>query len=150
MRKPVKTKALDRVKNQGKPAMALFKKARDVRRNAYAPYSRFKVGAALRDEKGRVHVGCNAENASYGGTLCAERGAVTAMVAAGGRDITEIFIVTDTPEGCPPCGFCRQVLSEFSSDPRRTKVHIATLGGQSYTLTLAELLPHAFNAKYFG
>ena len=147
MKKP--GKGLARVKDHGKQALTLFKKARDARRHAYAPYSRFKVGAALRDEKGRVFVGCNAENASYGGTICAERGAVMAMVAAGGRDVSEITIVTDTPAGCPPCGFCRQVLSEFSSNHRRTKVHIATLSGHGYTLTLAELLPHAFNAKYF-
>jgi cytidine deaminase len=140
-------KTLSQLDGQGKK---LYAAAKQVRKNAYAPYSHFKVGAALRDDKGRVFIGCNVENASYGGTQCAERSAITAMVAAGGKNIREIVVVTDTPEGCPPCGFCRQVLSEFCDNPTTTKVHIANLSGGLKTLTVAELLPHAFNADYFG
>ncbi len=142
-------RTLKRVSGLEPSVRKLFESARAVRKNAYAPYSHFKVGAALRDNRGRIFTGCNVENASYGGTQCAERAAITAMVASGARDVKEIVIVTDTPEGCPPCGFCRQVLSEFSGDPRTTKVHIANLTGGVKTLTMSELLPHAFDAAFF-
>ncbi len=102
-------RTLKRVSGLEPGVRKLFESARAVRKNAYAPYSHFKVGAALRDNRGRIFTGCNVENASYGGTQCAERAAITAMVASGARDVKEIVIVTDTPEGCPPCGFCRQV-----------------------------------------
>mgnify|MGYP001568965644 CR=1 FL=1 len=128
----------------------LYRNAQVVRRNAHAPYSRFKVGAALRDARGRIHIGCNVENASFSGTQCAERTALTAMVTSGCKEFKEMVIVTDTPHGCPPCGFCRQVMSEFAGNPKETLVHIANLSGVLHTVTLAELLPHAFDAKYFG
>jgi cytidine deaminase len=128
----------------------LYKAATTVRRNAHAPYSHFKVGAALRDGKDRIFIGCNVENASFSGTQCAERAAITSMVASGCKDFKEIVIVTDTPKGCPPCGFCRQVMSEFSKNPRETLVHIANLSGILHTVTLSELIPHAFDAGYFA
>lgn len=126
----------------------LFESARKVRLHAHAPYSRFKVGAALVDEKGRIHVGCNVENSSYGGTICAERAAITAMIAAGGKWVREIAIVTDTPKGCPPCGMCRQVLREFVSPKKDIKIHIATTKVIEKTTTISELLPQSFDADF--
>lgn len=133
---------------QDKKTLALWKHAIRVRNHAYAPYSKFKVGAALRDTKGRIFVGCNVENSSYGGTICAERAAIFAMVAASSRKFSEIVIVSNTPRGCPPCGFCRQVLAEFAANPQKTKVYLGHLKGITHTYSLEELLPQAFNANY--
>lgn len=129
---------------------ALFAKASDMRANAYAPYSKFQVGAALLDEKGRIFGGCNFENSSYGATICAERNAIGAMVAAGSRKFTEITIVTDTPTGCPPCGLCLQVLAEFAAKPAQTKIHVASRDGIVKTFKLTELLPVAFDSSFFS
>jgi cytidine deaminase len=96
----------------------LVARARAVREHAYAPYSRFLVGAALRAENGQIFVGCNVENASYGGTICAERSAILAMVAAGQRSITAIAVFTDADTLAMPCGLCRQVISEFQQGAR--------------------------------
>ena len=96
----------------------LVARARAVRELAYAPYSRFLVGAALRTDNGQVFVGCNVENASYGATICAERSAILAMVAAGQRAITSIAVFTDADTLAMPCGLCRQVISEFQRDAR--------------------------------
>jgi cytidine deaminase len=120
---------------------ALVMAARAVRRRAHAPYSRFAVGAALVDEKGRVHVGCNVENASYGLTVCAERNAVAAAVAAGARAVRAVAVVTPTKPPGTPCGACRQVLAEFAGPD--TPVVVDRAG----TFTLAELLPMAFRLR---
>ena len=90
--------------------------ARAVREHAYAPYSQFKVGSALLSGSGAIYTGCNVENASYGLTVCAERNAIFAAVAAGEREIKAIAIVTQSPEPAAPCGACRQVLIEFAAD----------------------------------
>lgn len=118
--------------------------AKDARNKAYAPYSKFKVGAAILAESGNVYSGCNIENVSYGLTNCAERTAVFKAISEGETRLNVICIVADTEELTPPCGACRQVLAEFNID----KVILANLQGESIELTLEELLPFSFNKKY--
>jgi cytidine deaminase len=110
-----------------------------ARAKAYAPYSRFRVGAALRTASGRVYTGCNVENASYGLSICAERVAIFKAVCEGEHDFEMIAVVTDSMAS--PCGACRQVLAEFSLD---TSVVLADLGTGREVLTLRDLLPAAF------
>jgi cytidine deaminase len=119
---------------------SLFSAAREVREKAYAPYSRFQVGAALRTRSGRIFCGCNVENLSFGLTVCAERAAVFAAVAAGERDFEAIAVVADSVEPVTPCGACRQVLVEFSGD---LVICSENLQGQRFESTIAELLPRA-------
>lgn len=126
--------------------MTLEKAAFDVRENAYAPYSNFKVGAAIRSEGGNVYVGCNVENIAYPEGTCAEAGAIAAMVAAGETSLTEVFVVADSPAPVTPCGGCRQKLAEFGS--AETVVTMANLDGVSLTMTVAELLPGAFGRDH--
>jgi cytidine deaminase len=118
----------------------LIAAAREVRAQAYAPYSRFQVGAALRTKSGRVFCGCNVENLSFGLTICAERAAVFAAVAAGETQFEAIAVVADSVQPVTPCGACRQVLVEFSSD---LKICSVNLQGQQYETTIGELLPRA-------
>ena len=117
--------------------------ARAAQQRAYAPYSRFRVGCALEAADGRVFVGCNVENASYGLTICAERAAVCAAVAAGVRQFRRAVVVSDADPPAAPCGACRQVLSEFGADLRVDGVSDA--GTVSWTI--AELLPAAFGKE---
>ena len=117
-----------------------------MRDNAHAPYSRFKVGAALLDEHGRIHAGCNVENAAYPQGLCAEAGAMAAMVAAGGKRIAAVIIVGEGAQPCTPCGGCRQKLREFASDD--TPVVVADLQQVRARFTLGELLPHSFGPEH--
>lgn len=124
--------------------MSLLQAATAVRLNAHAPYSRFKVGAALRSTAGHLHIGCNVENAAYPEGTCAEAGAIAAMVASGDRRIAEILVIADCPSPVPPCGGCRQKIAEFA-DPS-VVVTLCTLEGKCLTLTVAELLPGAFSA----
>jgi cytidine deaminase len=125
----------------------LLQAARDVQPRAYAPYSNFHVGAALLGESGAVYAGCNVENSSYPVSLCAERGALAAAVAAGERSIRAVAIVADAPAPCPPCGMCRQALAEFGP---RMEVVLAGSGGQVRELTLDLLLPDHFGPDFLN
>jgi cytidine deaminase len=116
--------------------------ARRALANAHAPYSRFRVGACLRATSGRLHAGCNVENASYPVGQCAEATAIGAMVAAGDRRIVEAVIMTEGAAPCPPCGRCRQQLAEFA-DPG-ARIHLCGPEGVRVTTTLGALLPMAF------
>ena len=127
---------------------ALFAAAGAARARAYAPYSRFPVGAALRDEAGRVHAGCNVENAAYPVGTCAEAGAVAAMVAAGGRRIAAILVLGEGAGLVTPCGACRQRIREFADAD--TPVHVAGPAGVRRTFTLGALLPEAFGPDSLG
>lgn len=120
--------------------------ARRACENAYAPYSKFKVGAAIRTESGQVFAGVNVENIAYPEGTCAEAGAIAAMCAAGERKITEVFVIADSPEPVPCCGGCRQKIAEFAS--AETKVTLATISGATKVMTVAELLPGAFSALH--
>lgn len=122
--------------------MSLLDAAQAVRENAYVPYSRFKVGAAIRTGSGAVYVGCNVENAAYPEGTCAEAGAIAAMVAGGETAIAEIAVIADCPEPVPPCGGCRQKIAEFAGPD--VQVTLATTEGAVRTCTVAELLPGAF------
>ncbi len=125
--------------------MDLGETARAVRDNAYAPYSGFKVGAALQAEDGTLYAGCNVENVAYPEGTCAEAGAIAAMVAAGQTRFDAAYVVADSPTPVTPCGGCRQKLAEFARGPD-VVVTMATLGGAEMALTIAELLPGAFDA----
>ena len=123
---------------------ALVRAARDARKRAWAPYSHFPVGAAIVGESGRIYVGCNVENSSYGLTVCAERNAIGAAVVAGEKRIVAVAIAAGA-RPCPPCGMCRQVLAEFGGP----QTPVALLGGRRrWVHQLGELLPHAFDRSY--
>jgi cytidine deaminase len=126
--------------------MSLIEDAAAVRLNAHAPYSGFKVGAALRSVEGRTHVGCNVENVAYPEGTCAEAGAIAAMIAAGDRRIAEVAVIADSPAPVPPCGGCRQKLAEFAAGD--VVVTLATTRGATLVTTVAELLPGAFDAVH--
>lgn len=119
--------------------------ARNARRNAYAPYSGFTVGAALIDEVDRVHIGCNVENAAFPEGTCAEANAIGAMAAAGGRRIAAIAVIggRDAPEACTPCGGCRQKIAEFADDA--TRVLLLADDGTVASRAITDLLPHSFH-----
>jgi cytidine deaminase len=126
-------------------ADSLASAALAARENAHAPYSHFRVGAALEDASGRVHSGCNVENATYGLTLCAERVAVFKAVSEGARKFLRIAIAADTEALTPPCGACRQILWEFCGD---IEITLLNLHGKSEILQLKDLFPRAFDASY--
>lgn len=126
--------------------MTLSKTARNIWANAYAPYSNFKVGAALRAASGTVYCGVNVENVAYPEGTCAEAGAIAAMVAGGDTKITEVYVIADSPDPVPPCGGCRQKLAEFADGS--VLVTMATINGMEKTMTVSELLPGAFSANH--
>jgi cytidine deaminase len=128
--------------------MSLLDAARAVRENAYAPYSHFKVGAAVRAASGTIYVGCNVENVAYPEGTCAEAGAIAAMVAAGETEITEVCVIADSPTPVTPCGGCRQKLAEFSRG--EVTVRMATVDGPETLVTVADLLPGAFGLGHLG
>ena len=116
--------------------------AKQAAENAYVPYSKFKVGAALECSDGKVYTGCNVENAALGCTICAERTAVCKAVSEGSRDFIRIAIWADSENYCMPCGSCRQVLSEFAKD---MEVLCAKSGGRYVSYPLSKLMPYTFN-----
>jgi cytidine deaminase len=126
----------------------LFAAAKAAQVNAYAPYSRFKVGAALRTQSGAIFSGCNVENAAYPQGACAEAGAIAAMALAGERRIAEILVIGDGAALCTPCGGCRQRIREFA-DPA-TVIHIASPEGVRTKFTLDELLPESFGPDHLA
>ena len=123
----------------------LVNAARDVRENAYAPYSNFKVGAAVEADNGDIYVGCNVESASYGLTVCAERVAIWKGISRGEKHFKRIAVVVDTEELTPPCGVCRQIIWEFCGD---VPVVLSNLQGRMEIISSGELLPRAFDSKF--
>lgn len=128
--------------------MSLLDAAKRARENAHAPYSNFKVGAAVKTASGEIFAGCNVENVAYPEGTCAEAGAIAAMVLAGEREITEAVVIADAPLPVTPCGGCRQKLKEFAGP--ETKVTMLTTGGAELVMTMAELLPGAFDREHLG
>jgi cytidine deaminase len=125
---------------------ALLIAAKQARENAHAPYSNFRVGAAVRASSGRIFGGCNIENASYGLTLCAERVAIFKALSEGERNFAAIAVVTDADVLTPPCGACRQIIWEFCGD---VPVLLANLQGRRESLKMSELFPKPFDSSSF-
>jgi cytidine deaminase len=128
------------------PDPELVAAATEAHRQAYCPYSRYRVGAAIRTASGAVITGCNVENAAYPLGSCAEAGAIAAMVLAGERSITEIVVVTDGDTPGTPCGGCRQRIREFAGAD--VWVHSVSADGAVVSTTLDELLPHSFGPEF--
>jgi len=135
-----------------KPHADLYEAARKAREFSYSPYSHVKVGAAVRTVDGRIFTGCNVENSSYGGTVCAERVAISKAVSELGKiEIAEVMVVTDASPPWPPCGLCRQVIAEFARPgTRNVDVHAANLQGETRTLLFSELFPDAFTPAHLA
>ena len=126
----------------------LFAAAKAAQAKAYAPYSRFKVGVALRSESGAIHAGCNVENAAYPQGTCAEAGAISGMALAGDRRIAEILVIGDGDALCTPCGGCRQRIREFAAPD--TPIHVAGPEGVRARFLLGDLLPASFGPENLG
>ncbi len=122
----------------------LVEAAKRARTRAYAPYSRYQVGAAVRGDNGKVYLGANIENASYGLALCAERNAVAAAILDGCKQITGVAVITSTSPPAAPCGMCRQTLAEFA---REMDVVMVNEKGERVDTTLSALLPRAFRPE---
>lgn len=125
----------------------LIEAAKSAREKAFAPYSDFKVGAAILTKTGKLFTGCNVESAVYGATVCAERVAIWKAVSEGESEFTEIAIVADTENLTPPCGICRQIIWEFCGD---IPVIFANLKGKFETLQMKDLLPRAFDKSFLS
>ncbi|WP_082234028.1 cytidine deaminase [Halobacillus massiliensis] len=121
----------------------LIEEAKNIREKAYTPYSKFKVGAALLTKEGKLFTGCNIENAAYPVTCCAERVAIFKAISEGYHQFQTIAVVADTQRPVPPCGSCRQVMSEFFEPD--LEIHLTDLSGTVKTITMAELLPFSFS-----
>lgn len=123
----------------------LIKKAKEVRKQAYTPYSKFKVGAALLAKSGKIYTGCNIENAAYPVSCCAERVAIFNAISAGENSFSEMVVVANTTGPVSPCGSCRQVMSEFFN--KEMIIHLTNLQGETKTVTIEQLLPFLFEQK---
>ena len=119
--------------------------ARSARECAYAPFSKFKVGAAVEDEEAKIYTGCNVENATYGLTICAERVAVFKAISEGASRLVRVAVVADTTELTPPCGACRQILWEFCGD---AELILANLAGASERLRMSQIFPRPFDRSF--
>jgi cytidine deaminase len=128
--------------------MSLIRAARAVRENAHAPYSKFKVGAAVQAVSGAIYVGCNVENVAYPEGTCAEAGAIAAMIASGDTKIAAVTVIADSPQPVSPCGGCRQKIAEFADGD--VVVTLATIDGTVLETTVATLLPGSFDADYMS
>jgi cytidine deaminase len=124
----------------------LIQRATEARLDAHAPYSNFKVGAAILDSDGRVFTGCNIENSTYSLSMCAERVAIFKAVSEGGRELVKIAIVADSEQLTPPCGCCRQMIWEFAG--AETEVILANLTGEVHRFDIKELIPEPFDASF--
>ncbi len=128
--------------------MSLIETARAVRENAHAPYSKFKVGAAVLAASGTVYAGCNVENVAYPEGTCAEAGAIAAMIAGGDTKIIAVAVIADSPQPVSPCGGCRQKIAEFADGD--VVVTLATTDGTVLETTVGKLLPGSFDADYMS
>jgi cytidine deaminase len=128
--------------------MSLRALAVAVRENAHVPYSGFKVGAAILTKTGKTYVGVNVENVAYPEGTCAEAGAIAAMVASGDTEISEVYVVADSPTPVTPCGGCRQKIAEFSTSD--VKVTMGTLTGEEIAMSVQDLLPGAFTNHHMS
>jgi cytidine deaminase len=124
----------------------LIERAKEARLLAHAPYSNFDVGAALLSSDGRVYTGCNIENSTYGLTMCAERVAIFKAVSEGVREFSKVAVVADFSNPTPPCGCCRQMIWEFSSET--AEIILANLSGDVQKFQIKELFPEAFDARF--
>jgi cytidine deaminase len=124
---------------------ALLQAALDARAQAHAPFSKFHVGAAVEDDAGRIHTGCNIENATYGLTLCAERVAIFKAISEGARKFRRIAVAADTDDLTPPCGACRQIIWEFCGD---VEVTLVNPRGKTETHRMSYLFPKPFDASF--
>ncbi|HIS29740.1 MAG TPA: cytidine deaminase [Candidatus Avamphibacillus intestinigallinarum] len=123
----------------------MIEEAKQAYDKAYAPYSKFKVGAAVKTKDGSIYHGCNIENASYSATCCAERVAIFQAIANGENQFTEIAVVANSEKPVPPCGICRQVMQEFFSND--VKIYLSNLSGNIEETTIDKLLPYSFSEK---
>ena len=123
----------------------LVQSAKQTREKAFAPFSNFRVGAAVETKSGKIFTGCNIESAAYSGTACAERVAIWKAVSEGETEFTNLAVVADTEELTPPCGVCRQIIWEFCGD---IPVTFVNLEGKFETIQMKQLLPRAFDAKF--
>lgn len=123
----------------------LLRSAREVQQKAYAPYSGFRVGAALQTTSGKIYTGCNVENSSYGLTVCAEQVAVFKAVSEGESEFSAVVVCTDAEEFCTPCGACRQILLEFAP---KLKIILLNSKGETKETSMADLLPEAFTKNF--
>lgn len=126
----------------------LFELAKKTRLHSYSPYSNHKVGAAVLMKDGSIFTGCNVENSTFGATVCAERVAVQNAISQGSTEISEICVITDATPPWPPCGLCRQILTEFGDSD--VKIHLANLSGVKETVKLKDLMPYAFRPEHLG